>query len=69
MDLFERLDVKLVFALNVFDVFFDFGEIGGKGGPALGLWDGPEPDAASINTDGGNEWTKGVPLKTVSWLN
>lgn len=46
MDLFERLDVKFIFALNVLVVFFDFDKVGGEGGPALGLRDGPRPDAA-----------------------
>jgi hypothetical protein len=66
MDFFQRLDVKFVFALNVFHIFFDFGEIGGKRGPALGLRNRPEPDATGINPDGGHKGTKGVPLRYVS---
>lgn len=41
MDLFEGLDVEFVFALNVLVVFFYFDKVGGEGGPALGLGDGP----------------------------
>jgi len=41
VQLFEWLNVKFIFALDVFDVFLYFEEVGGKGGPALGLQNGP----------------------------
>jgi hypothetical protein len=62
VEFFEGLDVEFVFALNVFDVFFYFDKVGGEGGPALGLQDGPEPDAARVYADGGDEGAERVPL-------
>jgi hypothetical protein len=53
VDLFNGLDVELVFALNILYVFFDFDEIRGQSRPSLGLQDGPEPDAARIDPNGG----------------
>jgi len=37
VQLLEGLDVELVFALNVLDVFLYFEKVGCEGGPTLGL--------------------------------
>ncbi len=62
MNFFEGLDVEFVFAFNVFDVFFYFDKVGGERRPALGLENGPEPDAAGIYSDGGDEGSEWMPL-------
>jgi hypothetical protein len=57
-----RLDVELVFALDVLVVFFDLHKVWGQRRPALGSEDGPEVDAAGVDADGCDEGFVRVPL-------
>lgn len=66
MDLLDGLDVELVFAFDVFYVFFDFDKIGSKCRPALRLQNRPKPDTARIDTNGGKLGTERMPLGRIS---
>ena len=66
MDLLDGLDVELVFAFDVFYVFFDFDKIGSECRPALWLQDRPKPDTARIDTNGGKLGTERMPLVRIS---
>lgn len=67
MEFFEGLDVELVFAFDVFDVFFHFEEVGCKGRPALGLKNGPEPDTTGVYADSSDKGPEGMPLRQLVW--
>lgn len=66
MEFFDRMNVKLILTFDVLNVFFDFGKIGGKGGPSLRGVDGPEVDATGLYADGCDEWTLWMPLEYVN---
>jgi hypothetical protein len=62
LQLVERMNVELVFSFNVLYVFFDFGEVRGESGPALGRVYRPDVDFAGLDAGCGDVWTGGVPL-------
>jgi hypothetical protein len=62
LKLIRRVNVKLVFSFNVLYVFFDFEEVWGESGPALGRVDRPDVDFAGLDTCCGDIWAGGVPL-------
>jgi hypothetical protein len=62
LQLVERMNVELVFSFNVLYVFFDFGEVRGESGPALGCVYRPDVDFAGLDAGCGDVWTGGVPL-------
>jgi hypothetical protein len=60
--LIEGVDVELVLLLDVLYVFFDFEEVRGESGPALGRVDPPDVYFAALDPGCGNIWAGRVPL-------
>lgn len=65
VNLFNRLDVELIFSLVILDVFFDLGKVGRKGRPPLRCVNRPEVDAAGLDASCCDERALGVPLDNV----
>lgn len=62
MDFLGRVDIKLILAFDVVDVFFDFAEIRREGGPFLRGHDGPGVDAAGFEAACDDEGAGWVPF-------
>lgn len=62
MDFLGGVDVELVLAFDVVDIFFDFAEVGCEGGPFLRGHDGPSVNAAGLEAACDNEGAGWVPF-------
>ena len=68
VNLFGGVDVELVLALHVDDVFFDFAEVGRQRGPLLRRDDRPCVQAAGLEAAGDDHGAGGVPLDDAEFL-
>lgn len=62
LEFVKWVNVEFVFLLDIFDVFFDFQEVGRESGPALRGVDGPDVNAAAFDAGCCYEGAGRVPL-------